>query len=256
MASERDQILLELAELDYLCYRKEGTTRAGKPVHAGKKELLDMTDAPTPRRAGANRLVSSLVVRCAALAASIALGAGGAAYAQAPAETTETPSETMQAPTETTPTETTPTETTPTEPAPADTTPTETTPAPSPEPTAAPNEYVESVPTGGGQTPVSEAAPATPGGPAETSSGPVKNTADDAASLAPKANTKRRTRARARRRADHPAARPSAAPLVPTMPASADPGEPANPLLLGIALLLITGAAVGTAVARRDGAAA
>ena len=210
-----------------------------------------MTDAPTPRRAGANRLARSLVVRCAALAASVTLGAGGAAYAQAPAETTETPSETMQAPTETTPTDTTPTE-----PVPTETTPTETTPAPSPEPTAAPNEYVESVPTGGGQTPVSEAAPATPAGPAETSSGPVQNTADDAAALAPKANTKRRTRARARRRADHPAARRSAAPLVPTMPASADPGEPANPLLLGIALLLITGAAVGTAVARRHGAAA
>jgi hypothetical protein len=43
---------------------------------------------------------------------------------------------------------------------------------------------------------------------------------------------------------------------VPTTPASADPGEPANPVLLGIALLLITGAAVGTAVARRESAAA
>jgi len=37
MASERDQILRELAELDYLCYRQEGTTRAGKPVDAGKR---------------------------------------------------------------------------------------------------------------------------------------------------------------------------------------------------------------------------
>lgn len=211
-----------------------------------------MTDAPTPRRAGANRLASSLVVRCAALAASVALGASGAAYAQAPAETTETPSETMQAPTDTTPTETTPTE-----PGPTETTPTATTPAPSPEPTAAPNEYVESVPTGGGQTPVSQAAPpeSSAPAPAQTSSEPVQSTADDAVAAAPKADRKKRARARGRPRAAEAATPPEAAPIFAT-PASADPGEPANPLLLGVALLLITGAALGTAVARRDRAAA
>src|SRR5918994_632416 len=144
-------------------YRSSRSRTSAILLHAGgrsgEKGLLQMTDAPTPRRAGASRLARSVVVRCAGLAASFALLTGGAAYAQTPVETTQAPSETTEAPSQTmqAPTETTPAEPAPTEPAPP-----ETAPAPSPEPTSAPNEYVESVPTGGGQTPVAEAAPTAP----------------------------------------------------------------------------------------------
>jgi hypothetical protein len=41
---------------------------------------------------------------------------------------------------------------------------------------------------------------------------------------------------------------------VPVTPTSADPGEPPSPFLLGIALLLITGVVLSTAVARRHSA--
>jgi hypothetical protein len=43
---------------------------------------------------------------------------------------------------------------------------------------------------------------------------------------------------------------------VPSTPAAAEAGEPANPLLLGFALLLITVSVLGTAVANRQGAGA
>jgi hypothetical protein len=43
---------------------------------------------------------------------------------------------------------------------------------------------------------------------------------------------------------------------VPSTPAAADAGEPANPLLLGLAVLLITVGVLSTAVANRQGAGA
>jgi len=43
---------------------------------------------------------------------------------------------------------------------------------------------------------------------------------------------------------------------VPSTPAAAETGEPADPLLLGFALLLITVSVLGTAVAKRQGAGA
>jgi hypothetical protein len=43
---------------------------------------------------------------------------------------------------------------------------------------------------------------------------------------------------------------------VPSTSTATDAGEPANPLLLGFALLLITASVLGTAVANRQGAGA
>jgi hypothetical protein len=210
-----------------------------------------MTDAPTPRRAGGRRLTGTTGTRRAALAAATSLCVlfavgGGAAYGQtrtdaAPAQTTP-----AQTTTETTPTETTPTTT-------------ETTPPPeTTDPTSAPNEYVESVPTGGGSAPASQnpapapAAPATPTDGVTQSTQPTGGTDETST---PKAHRK------IRRSADlgdpvHVTATPHAqAPRsVPVTPTSADPGEPPSPFLLGIALLLITGVVLSTAVARRHSA--
>jgi len=44
--------------------------------------------------------------------------------------------------------------------------------------------------------------------------------------------------------------------VLPSAPAAADAGEPANPLLLGVALLLITAVVLSTAVANRQRAGA
>ena len=218
----------------------------------GSKGSLYVTDAPTPRRGGRSRLTSSTLRRCAALSvvASVAL-TGGAAHAQDPATPVQdpaqtTPTETTPAPTETTPTPTTPTTTTETTP-----------PASSPEPTAAPNEYVESLPTGGGQTPATSAAPANPAPELPASpSEPVQANSNEDAAGKPTAK-RRKPRAEHRRRTEAAApSRRETAPTVPAAPASADPGEPASPWLLGIGLLLITAAAVASAVGRRQRAGA
>jgi hypothetical protein len=189
-----------------------------------------MTDAPTPRRAGGRRLTGTTGTRRAALAAATSLCVlfavgGGAAYGQ-----------------------------TTTDAAPAQTTP----PPETTDPTSAPNEYVESVPTGGGSAPASQnpapapAAPATPTDGVTQSTQPTGGTDETST---PKAHRK------IRRSADlgdpvHVTATPHAqAPRsVPVTPTSADPGEPPSPFLLGIALLLITGVVLSTAVARRHSA--
>src|SRR5215207_8807852 len=135
-----------LAEPPLLCYPEVmACRRAGSPVASGPKGSLSMTHAA-----------------CAVLvAAALSVSVGVPAYGQTPTQTT-------------TPTETTPTQTT---------TPTETAPAPeSPEPTSGSNEYVESIPTGGGQTPAPREqepaapapvapTPATPAAPSGTMSG-------------------------------------------------------------------------------------
>jgi len=155
-------------------------------------------------------------------------------------------------PAQTTPTQTTPTETTP---AP--------TPPESPEGTSSPSEYVESVPTGGGQAPAANVpesvAPAPAPAPAPTSpaapSGATRRNKPDAAK--PKrVHHKKETRSPERRQRHAAPATPEAAPPLPGTPAAATAGEPANPLLLGLALLGITVAVVGTAVSRRHGAGA
>ena len=169
-----------------------------------------------------------------------------------PAQTTTTPAETSTTPTQTTPTQTTPTE-----------------PAPEPEidgPTSAPNEYVESLPTGGGQTPASNAkgtvapAPATPAPAPATPAAPTDTTTNSETPRAPtreRANRKKHNRPH-RRRERHRPAQPleTTPPRVASAPAATTTvaGEPANPLLLGLALLAITAGVLGTAVLRRQGA--
>jgi len=226
---------LLLAEPPLLCYPEITVCRrAGSPDALGSKGFLSMTDS------------AIAVVLAAALSACVVVPA----YGQTPTQTTETPTQTTQTPAQTT--TTTPTETT--------TTPTETTPPPtSPEPTSAPNEYVESVPTGGGQSPAAprqeteSPAPADPA--AATTTPATPNQSTQAAPSPRKAHKKKHRHAhQPPRRPDHAPARPSAQPAVPSTPAAADAGEPANPLLLGFALLLITASVLGTAVANRQGA--
>jgi hypothetical protein len=205
--------------------------RAGGPVASGSKGSLSMTHS------------ASAVLVAAALSASVVVPAFG----QTPAQTTETtPTQTTTAPTQTT---TAPTETTMT-----------TTPE-SPEPTSAPNEYVESIPTGGGQAPATQQqkpvvpapvapAPATPATPSGTT------TSDETPSAAPPKKKARRRphRSAHQRRHRRPAETPApAGPAVPSTPAAAEAGEPADPLLLGLALLAITVGVLSTAVARRQG---
>jgi hypothetical protein len=185
------------------------------------------------------------VLVAAALSASVVLPA----YGQTPIQTTTT----TQTQTTTTPTETTPTQTTPTE----------TTPE-SPEPTSAPNEYVESVPTGGGQAPASQgqnAAPApvapapAPAAPATPSDTP---TSSDTSSTPPQRKTHRKQHSHAQepRHPRHEVARAPAPPPVARTPVASDAGEPASPLLLGLALLAITVGVLSTAVTRRQGVGA
>jgi hypothetical protein len=165
----------------------------------------------------------------------------------------QTDTTTTQAPTETTPTETTPTETTPTE-----TTPTETTPEPAPEPeqTAAPNEYSESVPTGSGT------APTSPQGPTHTGTGQPSTivstedlSADDGAATGAGKDKKKHAAKNADKKKPHErvtSETPAPAGLsVPATPASSDVGDSARLLWLGLALLMITGGIVSTALARR-----
>jgi hypothetical protein len=188
------------------------------------------------------------------LAAALSASAVVPAYGQTQTGTTETPAQTTTTPTQTT---TTPTQTT--------TTPTETTPPPSsPEPTSAPNEYVESVPTGGGQSPATprqETGSSTPVAPAPATTTPAtpsgtEGQSTEAAPSPRKAHKKKQRRTHERRRPDDAPARAPALPSVPSTPAAADAGEPANPLLLGLAVLLITVGVLRTAVANRQGAGA
>ncbi len=204
-----------------------------------------MTDAPTPRRGGGRRLTGTTRTRCAALAAAATLCvlfavASGAAYAQTtPAQTTTT--------TQTTPTETTPTTT-------------ETTPPPeTTDPTSAPNEYVESVPTGGGSAPAPQNPAPAPAAPVTPTGGVTQST--QSTTGAGETTSTPKVHRKIRRSADlgdpvHMTSSPQAqAPRsVAVTPASADPGEPPSPFLLGIALLLITGVVLSTAVARRQSA--
>jgi hypothetical protein len=201
--------------------------RAGLPVASGSKGSLSMTHS------------ASAVLVAAALSASVVVPAFG----QTPTQTTETsPTQTTTTPTQTT---TTPAQTT---------TPTETTPAPeSPEPTSAPNEYVESIPTGGGQAPATDQraapAPATPANPSGTTSAETPT----APRPKKKAHGKKHTGAHQRRHRHQAEAPAPAAPALPSTPAAAEAGEPADPLLLGLALLAITVGVLSTAVARRQG---
>jgi cytoskeletal protein RodZ len=215
-----------------------------------------MSTGGTVRRSGSKGSLSMTnSARAVLIALALSSGAIVPAYGQTPPPTTE-PAQTTT-PTETTPTQTTPTQTTPTE-----TTPTETAPpAESPGPSSAPNEYVESVPTGGGQSPAtggeSSAAPA-PATSAPTSATPKTEPGGDAVRPAKTQRRKHRRAHTTRQRERHHAAAPAAAPPVPTAPAAttAAAGEPADPLLLGLALLAITVGVFGTAVARRQGAGA
>ena len=193
-----------------------------------------------------------LAVALSACVAAPAYGQTAADPSPTPAQTTTTPAETTTTPTQTTPTQTTPTET-----------------APPPEidgPTSAPNEYVESVPTGGGQTPASKVkgtvapappapapAPATPAAPTDTT--PSSET--PSAPTRERANRKKHSRPH-REREPQRAAKPveTTPPRVSSAPAATTTvaGEPANPLLLGLALIAITAGVLSTAVLRRQGA--
>jgi hypothetical protein len=202
------------------------------------------------RRRGSKGYLSMTHSACAVLvAAALSASVAVPAYGQTVTEPTQTT---------TTPTETTPTETTPA--------PTTTAPAPaSPEETSSTNEYVESVPTGGGQAPASHApetvAPARAApAPAAKSPSSSRDTTPKAEGSTPKpkrAHRKKEARTQKRRQRHHePAAPRETRPVVSAPAAATTEGEPANPLLLGLALLAITVAVLSTAVARRQGAGA
>ncbi len=170
----------------------------------------------------------------------------GALPAVAQTDTTTT----QQAPTETTPTETTPTETTP-EPAP------EPEPEPTPEPTAAPNEYTEAIPTGSGSAPTSPQSPAHTGSgqPSTITSTDDLSGEDNTAATGPAKDKKKHASKKNDKKKPHervvsetPA---TDGPSVPAAPAASDVGDSARLLWLGLALLMITGGIVSTALARR-----
>jgi hypothetical protein len=89
-------------------------------------------------------------------------------------------------------------------------------------------------------------------GPAE----PVQATPTGEADRKAKPQRKERKRKPERPTAAERPAQADTAPPLPATPVAAEAGEPAGPWLLGIALLLTTGVVVGSAVARRQGAAA
>jgi hypothetical protein len=140
--------------------------------------------------------------------------------------------------------------------APTETTTPEPAPEPEPEQTAAPNEYSESVPTGSGT------APTSPQGPTHTGTGQPSTivstedlSADDGAATGAGQDKKKHAAKNADKKKPHERVTSEtpapAGPSVPATPASSDVGDSARLLWLGLALLMITGGIVSTALARR-----
>jgi hypothetical protein len=187
---------------------------------------------PIPHRLS---LVAALLLVCGLLWC-------GTAAAQTETTTTESPS-----PAQTEPAPAPEPEPEPVPPPPPPPTPTDTTPESSP----APGEYVESVPTGSGASPTSPQGGGSPSSATTpTESDPTKEAVAPAVKNKAKKHHAEKTHKRQGERigAETPTPR---GPSVPAAPVATDVGNSARFLWLGLALLMITGGIVSTALARR-----